>query len=61
MHHGLLGCLLIAGGLLLKNDFMTPALVITGVGMAVSDLGDFPDWLNIGTPEHPLASRTRSY
>lgn len=62
MHHGLLGCILVAGGLLLHDDFLTPALAITGVGMAVSDPADFPQWLDLGALRQPSPiDTTRSY
>lgn len=58
IHHGLVGCLLVVGGLACRNEFLTPAIALTGAGMAISDIQDLPQWLDLGTPVTPV---TKSY
>lgn len=60
IHHGLVGCIMIATGLLCKNDVLTPAIALTGVGMAASDIQDVPQWLDIGYPP-ALVDTTKGY
>jgi hypothetical protein len=63
VHHGLVGCIMVVGGLALRNDFFTPAIALTGAGMALSDIQDLPQWLEIGHPmgEDVTPSTTLTY
>jgi uncharacterized membrane protein YkvI len=59
VHHGLVGLVTAGIGVMARDDFYTPLLMLSGAGMMFSDLNDMPDWLNIGTPQDEY--KTPSY
>jgi hypothetical protein len=51
VHHGFVGVVTTGAGIIARDSFYSPVLILSGLGMVLSDLQDIPEWLTFGTPE----------